>query len=449
MGHPGELAPILPLLVKFPGKGGGAGLCCRPQSCLQGRIMGEGLYRSEVLEQRSRRLWGELILSQPLSVRVLVLALCLLVALALGFLASNSYTRKVSVQGHLVPDRGVIEVPAPQRGLLVELLVKPGDRVEAGQPLFRLQLDHTLGAADALTSSLQGSLEQQRSQLMAQLALQQTALQRSQTDAAGQTALLQTTLEHLQAMLQREQQLEQIRTQALQRTALLQQKGQLARVDLDAAQVQSLQQQQARQDLEVQILQQQTRLQELDTRQHESLTQGQQRLQALQGELAEVHQRLARVAAEQETIQRAPLAARVSAVHLQTGMQVAPDQSVLALLPAASRLRAELLVPSAAIGFVGADQQVKLRFDAFPYQKFGMQQARLESVMQSPEPPRPGDNSPPHYRVLARLEQQSVLAYGVAQPLMAGMQFTADVVVDERSLLEWLLEPLFSIRGRS
>lgn len=411
--------------------------------------MGEGLYRNEVLEQRSQRLWGELILSQPLPVRVLVLALCLLVALALGFLASNSYTRKVSVPGHLVPDRGVIEVPAPQRGLLVELLVAPGEQVEAGQPLFRLQLDHTLGADDALTSSLQDSLEQQRKQLKAQLDLQQTALQRGKADTARQAALLQTTLGHLQTMLQREQELEQISTQALQRTALLRAKGQLARVDLDAAQVQALQQQQARQDLEVQILQQQSRLQELEARQHESLTQGQQRLQALQGELAEVQQRLARVAAEQETVQRAPLAARVSAVHLQTGMQVAPDQSVLALLPAASRLRAELLVPSAAIGFVAADQQVKLRFDAFPYQKFGMQQARLESVMQSPEPLRPGDNAPPHYRVLARLEQQSVLAYGVAQPLMAGMQFTADVVVDERSLLEWLLEPLFSIRGRS
>jgi len=136
-------------------------------------------------------------------------------------------------------------------------------------------------------------------------------------------------------------------------------------------------------------------------------------------------------------------------VHLQPGMPAAPDQSVLALLPADSRLHAELLVPSAAIGFVAPDQAVKLRFDAFPYQKFGMQHAVLHAVMQSPEPLRPGENAQPLYRALANLERQSVLAYGVAQPLMAGMQFTADVVVDERSLLEWLLEPLLSIRGRS
>jgi len=411
--------------------------------------MGEALYRREVLEQHSQRLWGELVLSQPLSVRVLVLALCLLLTMVIGFLAIGSYTRKVTVQGRLVPDRGVIEVPAPQRGLLVELLVAPGDRVAAGQPLFRLQLDHTLGAADGLTSSLQASLEQQRGQLIAQLDLQIAALQRVTQDNVGQVTLLEAGVAHLQSMLQREQQLEGIRQQALQRATQLQQQGQLARADLDAVLVQALQQQQTRQELEVQLLQQQTRLQELDSRKHESLTQGRQRLQALQGELAEVRQRLARVAAEQGTVQRAPITAQVSAVHFQAGMQVAPDQSVLALLPVDSLLRAELLVPSGAIGFLGPGQQVMLRLDAFPYQKFGMQTARVEAVMQSPEPLRPGDGSPPYYRTLARLERQTVLAYGVPHPLLAGMQFTADVVIDERSLLEWLLEPLFSIRGRS
>lgn len=411
--------------------------------------MGDSLFRTEVMEQRTQRLWGELVLSQPLSTRVVVAALCLLVLLMLVFLASCTYTRKVSVQGRLVPDRGVIEVPAPQRGLLVEMLVAPGDLVAAGQPLFRLQLDHTLGATDALTTSLAASLQQQREQLQSQLLLQRAALQRAQEAEVQQSALLWASLAHLQAMLQREQQLESIRQTALQRARLLQQQGHLASADRDAALLQSLQQQQAREDIELQILAQQTRLQELASRHHETRTQGQQRLHALQVELADLQQRLVRVAAEQATLQRAPLAARVSAVHLQPGMPAAPDQSVLALLPANSQLQAELLVPGTAIGFVGAQQTVKLRYDAFPYQKFGMQQAVLQAVMQSPEPLRPGEPAQPLYRALARLERQSVLAYGVAQPLMAGMQFTADVVVDERSLLEWLLEPLFSIRGRA
>lgn len=411
--------------------------------------MGEWLFRREVVERRAQRLWGELILSQPLSARLVVHALWLVVLAAVAFLAANSYTRRISVQGRLVPDRGVIEVPAAQRGMLVELLVAPGDRVAAGQPLFRLQLDHTLGGSQSLSGTLQQSLAQQQAQLLARLQLQQLSLQRQAADARQQAALLREGMSQLTDMLRREQRLELIRNEALQRASSLLQRGQLARADLDAVEVQALQQQQARQDVEVRLLQQRTRLQELDARRYQDAAEGLQRQQALQGELAEIRQRLARVAAEQGLLQRAPLAARVGAVHLQAGMQAAPDQSVLALLPLDSELRAELLVPSAAIGFIAPGQDVKLRFDAFPYQKFGMQPARVEAVMDTPEPRHGGEGAALQYRALARLQRQSVLAYGVAQPLRAGMQFTADVQVDERSLLEWLLEPLFSIRGRS
>jgi membrane fusion protein len=46
------------------------------------------------------------------------------------------------------------------------------------------------------------------------------------------------------------------------------------------------------------------------------------------------------------------------------------------------------------------------------------------------------------------LERQSVQAYGQAQPLAAGMQLEADVLLDRRRLIEWIFEPLLSVTGR-
>jgi membrane fusion protein len=54
----------------------------------------------------------------------------------------------------------------------------------------------------------------------------------------------------------------------------------------------------------------------------------------------------------------------------------------------------------------------------------------------------------PMYRVTARLEQQTVDAYGKTFPLKEGISLEADIKVAERSLLEWVFEPLFSLRGR-
>ena len=40
-------------------------------------------------------------------------------------------------------------------------------------------------------------------------------------------------------------------------------------------------------------------------------------------------------------------------------------------------------------------------------------------------------------------------AYGKAWPLAAGMSLSADLVLEERSLLDWLLEPLLAAKKRA
>jgi len=46
------------------------------------------------------------------------------------------------------------------------------------------------------------------------------------------------------------------------------------------------------------------------------------------------------------------------------------------------------------------------------------------------------------------LDSQSVEAYGRSMSLKPGMQVSVDIRLEERSLWEWLLEPLLSLKGR-
>ena len=172
-----------------------------------------------------------------------------------------------------------------------------------------------------------------------------------------------------------------------------------------------------------------------------SVTLLQQRLLA---ELNQNDRQVLQQQAEQQGVVVAPVAGLVTMLQARPGVAVRAQQPLLALLPAASTLRLELQVPSQALGFVQAGQRVTLRLDAFPYQKFGVQQARVIDVAGTPEP---GADGRPFYRIVAALDQQSMMAYGVEQRLLPGMLASADIRVDERSLLEWLLEPLYSIKG--
>jgi membrane fusion protein len=55
----------------------------------------------------------------------------------------------------------------------------------------------------------------------------------------------------------------------------------------------------------------------------------------------------------------------------------------------------------------------------------------------------------PLYRIRATLDAQSIDAYGRREPLQAGMQVEADVMLDRRRLIEWVFEPLLSLAGRA
>jgi membrane fusion protein len=98
---------------------------------------------------------------------------------------------------------------------------------------------------------------------------------------------------------------------------------------------------------------------------------------------------------------------------------------------------------------------VHLRVAAFPHQKFGHQPGQVLQVSSTPLQagelaalPLASKPNEPLYRVTVSLQQQHVMAYGREQPLAAGMQLEADVLLERRRLVEWLFAPVLGIAGR-
>lgn len=139
--------------------------------------------------------------------------------------------------------------------------------------------------------------------------------------------------------------------------------------------------------------------------------------------IAELADEAIQVEANGEMSLTAPVAGLVASRLVEVGQAVQPGQPMLSLLPKASQLRAQLLVPSAAVGFVKPGDRALLRYRAYPYQKFGSHQGRVIRVSRSAVPTQSNQQQTvePVYRVLVSLNSQSVLAYGVAEPLRPGM----------------------------
>ena len=106
-------------------------------------------------------------------------------------------------------------------------------------------------------------------------------------------------------------------------------------------------------------------------------------------------------------------------------------------------------MPSWVIGFIAATQTVALRYQAFPYQRFGIYHGRVSEISKTII--NPGDATlpvqlqEPAYRVTVALDSQSVSAYQKQVKLQAGMTLEADVLLDRRRLIQWIFDPMYSL----
>ena len=423
----------------------------RPALQAQGDTAPGGLFRMEVVRARARRIEGEVLLAQPLSLRLLTAAVAAMCIALLAFGCFGHFARTQIAVGVLMPAAGALRLEAPQAGKLARIGVNVGDHVEAGQALADIvsaQLDAAGASVDAhiaeqIERSLAG-LEHEETDAQHQADLEHERLRNAAEDAEHQRA----DVAEQYALQQKRQRLAD---DNLERTRQLASSGVIAR-----SQMQELEQQTLSGKVQTLALAREqgsaaTAAAEARNRLAQQPLEWAQRLSALHERRDELNQRLAQAHLAAGTTLRAPRAARVAALLAKPGTSVANGTPLVVLVGDAEPLQAELFIPSRAIGFIQPGQEVQLKLDAFPSQSYGTLRGRLIEISHTALAPRELDVittlNEPVYVARVQLDAQTMRAYGEARALSAGMQVQADIVIDRPRIVDWLLEPLYALRG--
>ena len=116
------------------------------------------LFRKEAVHHQSERLTGAIILAQPLSIKLTTVIIVSIAIAIVAFLFTAEYSRKETVRGFLMPNKGVIKSFATQGGTIENLLVQEGDKVEKGQALATMVIHQNSADGLSLSSKLQKQL---------------------------------------------------------------------------------------------------------------------------------------------------------------------------------------------------------------------------------------------------------------------------------------------------
>lgn len=412
-----------------------------------------GLFRQEAIDHQRTRLWGEVLIVQPKSFKWLVTIFLLAVSAVSVFATLQSYKRKETVLGFLVPKGGVAKISSERGGVVTEVLIENGQQVEAGQNLIKVVQPRNTASGQNNDSQLKASLTRELEAVNHHLEHMderyQSEVENLKKRLKGRNQEVGTLKSELNLIKQQQSLAESQREGAEQ----LKEKGFASQNNVDSLlsreldlQQQGLNRQRLLDSIRVDISNLRNEI-EVKTPHYfeEERMNLERRRESLMRELAGVELSSAYTLT-------AAIGGIVGDLIIHNGETVVPGRALLSLRPNNSDLIARLLVPSRAAGLIEAGQAVKIQYDAFPYQRFGVFNGEVLEVsrgVRTPnEIPVPVAINEAFYLVDIQLESQVITALGKNVLLKSGMQLKADIVLEERSLLEWLFEPLLSISGR-
>ena len=409
-------------------------------------IQCENLFRKQAIQSLSEKPAGRPICLMPrpwLWLNGLVVVLFLSIAL---FLGNAEYSRKESVRGWLVSQPGVVRVVHQGSAVVRDVVRKPGAQVKQGEPLIYLSMDSTLADGNSMNEQVLVQLRKEVNEVDAQLDLSRAQQELDTDSLILQLEEFDAGIDSLLSRIREQRHLFNLSGEKLRRLENAALGGAVTDWDL-------IQQQENLGALEqgLDMLQQgmagQQRERELLTGRQKSVPlQAEIQRSTLRARRTQLAQQIAEFESKRLSVLNSPVTGTVASVEIRAGSTVAPQQLLMTLLPADMKLAAEVYVPSRAAGFIRPGQLVRLTYDAFPRQQFGSFEGRIrrvsEFVLLPDEIPQTFPLREATYKVSVEIRDTVIDTEAGIASLRPGMLLAAEIVLEKRKLIDWLLEPL-------
>jgi hemolysin D len=402
-----------------------------------------------------------------------VLLVLILILLAVLYFGKVDVT--VAGRGQIISSSNVQVIQPLEAGVLERIHVKVGDRVKAGDVLFEL-------APDLLAATVEANEEKGASFSLEAQRLNALLTGRDFSPNCGQVAcppdlaeqetqLFYSTKQAFESRINSfRSQMEGIRQR--QKTLQLQQRNAQQQLQLVNAELQrlapvadlvarneitNLQQQQTRYQGDISRLTSETaeaayELQKITQQEQEYRNQFRNELS---GQLVNAKREIITVEATeaQSDFQKdkqqlkAPRDGVVTELKVNTeGAVIGPSQILAKLVDDSQPMQAKVLVSNRDIGLLKSGQDVKIKVDAFDYQKYGMLYGKLAYIgnnqLSSEQTNTPEDEQPLPFTAIVNLNKQTMKINGKERQLDAGMSVSGEIMVGRRRLYEFFLFPL-------
>jgi hemolysin D len=123
------------------------------------------------------------------------------------------------------------------------------------------------------------------------------------------------------------------------------------------------------------------------------------------------------------------------------GAVVQPGERMIEIAPKDSTLILKAKIPPTDSGFLRKGMLVKVKFDAYPFQDYGVSEGRLMSISPDSKITETAQGEEESYELKVELDKPYILDQGKRIELTAGQTATAEIIVRQRRVIDFFLDP--------
>lgn len=418
--------------------------------------MNKSIFR-DIFQYNNQRWKGTALVTTFLPAIVVNCIALLFVFVFICLIIFTNYNRRSQVQGEVITHYLPINVYAPQQGYITELMVKLGDSVQKGTPLYRIDVSRVTQQgklSQNMVSVIEGQLEQVEHLIELMEQNKRNAIENTHNQLNKHQEMYQKTqklLEHSSAELNR------LRRNVVEYKTFLKQ-GLVKKDDINYQQYLYQQQQNTHQNFYSQLIQEELQITNLTS----ELTSLQLKFndQILQYEYRryDLQKQLLEITANDTIVINSPSEGKVESLTVTIGQMVNSGDSLAQILPQQdNHYYAVLWLPNTSIAYIQEGDDINIRYDAFPFEKFGQFPGKIISISSVPaskqelsqygSAPYRQNGQPDinYYKAIISLSTPQLTDSGKSLALTSGMTLQSTLFLEERPMYQWMFAPFYRI----
>ena len=417
-----------------------------------------GLFRQEAINYQKAKWMGKALLIKGYSAWfVFLLSIVFIIVLVLAAIF-GTYTRRINVPGEITTQPRAINLFSTQQGFIINSHVKVGDKVKKGDPIYELDVSQTT----QLGNVTQKTIESINNQIKNISEIIETLKENKQiTLNALKQQIDEYNKFHQDSLLlvkNAEKGMSEM-YESMQNYADYQKKGLINNEQFNNQRYLYYQQQNSYQFLQNQIIQENLSIIQLNSELVTKIADFDNKISEYQFQLNALQRQLTEVNAKGTLIISAPSDGRIESLSVTDGQMVKTDDSLAQLIPAnADSYYLVLWAPNESVPYISVNDKINIRYEAYPYQKFGQFSGEIMSISNVPASSQEMStysssplsqnnvNYQAYYKVMVSLDKQQMAKFNNKIKLTNGMKADITLFLEKRPIYQWMLSPFYDIQ---